>query len=189
MLSTVIVLKGYDKAESHLPQLLGTAQQHGWNITVFEAINGLTESFPFKIDQRYPKAARDLSRPGVRGCFLSHYAVWQSCRQTIAVFEHDVVFKKPPPITLPKADIIKLAGFRPAKPASTGQWWGGAYAYIITPIGAEKLIRWVEKWGASPADYMLGDKVAHIAFDTNERIELVDIGSSSTTCNLEQEFT
>lgn len=186
MLSTVIVLRNYEKAESHLPQLLRSAQQHDWHLNVFEAKNGLTESFDIKIDQRYSKAAKQFERPGVRGCFLSHYELWKNCTQTMAIFEHDVVFKKPPPQYLPNADIIKLDGFRSSKPAATGQWWEGAHAYIITPIGAQKLVRWIETWGASPADYMLGDKVAKIAFDLEQRVELIDLGS--TTWNLAEEI-
>lgn len=186
MLSTVIVLKGHERAEAHLPRLLGSAQQHGWHLNVFEAKNGLTEQFPFRIDQRYPKGAKQFERPGVRGCFLSHYELWKRCTQTMAIFEHDVIFKKPAPRDLPNADIVKLDGFRVSKPAATGQWWEGAHAYIITPVGAQKLIHWVDTWGASPADYMLGDKVAKIAFDDEGRVGLVDIGS--TTWNLEQEL-
>lgn len=186
MLSTVIVLKSYGKATSHLPRLLGTAQQQGWHLNVFEAKEGTTEPFNIKIDQRYPKGAKQFERPGVRGCFLSHYELWKSCTQTMAIFEHDVIFKKPAPRDLPNADIIKLDGFRPSKPAATGQWWEGAHAYIITPVGAQKLVHWVETWGASPADYMLGDKVARIAFDLEKRVELVDLGS--TTWNLEAEM-
>lgn len=185
MLATVIVLKGHTKAESHLPHLQESAKSYGWNLTVFEAKNGLIEPFPFKIDQRYPKGAKQFERPGVRGCFLSHYELWKTCSQTMAIFEHDVIFKKSPPTHLLDADIIKLDGFRLSKPAATGQWWEGAHAYIITPAGAQKLIYWVNTWGASPADYMLGDKVANIAFDDERRIELVDIGS--TTWNLKLE--
>lgn len=186
MLSTVIVLRGHKKAEEHLPRLLGSAQKHNWRPKIFEGYNGLTESFNVKIDQRYPKGAKQFERPGVRGCFLSHYALWKSCTQTMAVFEHDVLFRKPAPRDLPNADIIKLDGFRPSKPAATGQWWEGAHAYIITPVGAQKLVHWVETWGASPADYMLGDKVARIAFDLEKRVELVDLGS--TTWNLAEEI-
>lgn len=186
MLSTVIVLKEYPKAQAHLPLLLNSAKIHNWQIHVFEAKNGLNEKFPFKIDQRYAKGARQFERPGVRGCFMSHYTLWKQCTETMAIFEHDVIFKKSPPTELPDADIIKLDGFRKSKPASTGQWWEGAHAYIITPVGAKKLVDWIDRWGASPADYMLGDKVARIAFDADNRVELVDLGS--TTWNLEIEL-
>lgn len=187
MLSTVIVLRGHKKAESHLPRLLESAQQHGWNLNVFEGKNGLAEPFNFKIDLRYPKGAKQFDRPGVRGCFSSHYELWKNCTQTMAIFEHDVILNKPPPTCLPDTDVIKLDGFRPSKPAATGQWWEGAHAYIITPTAAKKLIAWTERWGASPADYMLGDKIVNVVFDLGQRVSLVDLGS--TTWNLEAEIS
>lgn len=186
MLSTVIVLRGHKKVEDHLPVLLSSAQLHGWDMKISHGKNGLTEKFVHKIDQRYPKAARQFERPGVRGCFSSHYELWKNCTQTMAIFEHDVILNKAPPTQLPDADVIKLDGFRPSKPAATGQWWEGAHAYIITAVGAKKLVEWTERWGASPADFMLGDKVVNIAFDLGRRVKLIDLGS--TTWNLETEI-
>lgn len=189
MLSTVIVLRGHKRAESHLPQLLESANKNRWDISVFDAFNGLHSNWPFKVDQRYPKVIKTMERPGVKGCFLSHYELWKkvlTTGQTMAIFEHDIILRKPPPTDLLSADIIKLDGFRVSKPAPTGQWWEGAHAYIIKPSGARKLIEWVEKWGASPADFMLGNNVADIAFDLEQRVCLVDLGS--TTWNLDKEL-
>ena len=39
-----------------------------------------------------------MSRPGTAGCFLSQFQLWNYCyhtNKTIAIFEHDVIFKKP----------------------------------------------------------------------------------------------
>lgn len=185
-----IYLKGHDVAETWLPTLLESARKHGWDVEPFEGINGLhtkLEDQKIKIDNRYEKSRKQMSKPGVQGCFLSHYNLWLRClesNETIGIFEYDVLFEKSPPSIVP-FDILKLAGFRPSKPASTGNWWGGAYAYIITPAGAEKLVAWVDRYGASPADFMLGDKVANIGFDLDNRIKFIDFKVSLTE-NIEQ---
>lgn len=185
MLSTVIYLKEHAPAVHHLPVLLRSAAQHKWQLNVFDAVDGTSLPWKFRVDQRYPKVVKSMERPGVRGCFASHYELWTrvlTAGEPMAIFEHDVVLLKPPPDRLADADIIKLDGFRVSKPAPTGQWWEGAHAYIIRPQGAKKLIEWVGRWGASPADFMLGDKVADIAFDLDQRVQLVNLGS--TTWNL-----
>lgn len=192
MLSTVIYLKEHVPAVQHLPVLLRSAIQHEWHLNVFDAVNGANLPWKFRVDQRYPKVIKTMERPGVRGCFASHYELWTKALttgQTMAIFEHDILFVKPPPTDLGKADIIKLDGFRVSKPAPTGQWWEGAHAYIIKPQGAKKLIEWVGRWGASPADFMLGDKVADIAFDLAQRVQLVDLGSTTWNLPMSDELT
>lgn len=191
MKSFVIYLPGHKKTEEHLPILKESAAKHNWyDIEFFVGYNGLTSPFPFKIDQRYKKGADQFLRPGVKGCFASHHALWEKChrlKEPIAIFESDIVFCKNPPWSLKDADVIKLHGFKSAKPAATGIWHEGAHAYIVKPSGAKKLIDWTEKWGASPADYMLGHNVVKLGYDFDNRVKLVDLGSS-LTWNLESEM-
>lgn len=192
LLNFAIYLKGHKVAEDWLPTLMKNAQDKNWKLEPFIGINGLKESladYKIKIDQRYKKSYKEMSKLGVQGCFLSHWHLWKKCielNQPIGIFEFDVVFKKEPPTVMP-TDIVKLAGFKPAKLASTGQWWGGAYAYIINPTGAKKLLDWTDRFGASPADFMLADKVADIAFDLDNRVELATQGRS-TTDNLKENY-
>lgn len=190
MLSFVIYLAGHKKTEEHLPTLVESADKHNWNIELIPGIDGRSYKFPYKIDQRYPKGTKQFERSGVRGCFMSHYALWQKCfdlKEPIGIFESDIVFCKSPPWSLKDCDVIKLSGFRTTKPAATGIWHEGAHAYILKPSGARKLIDWTEKWGASPADYMLGDKVLKIGFDFEDRVKLIK-SDSSLTWNLEEEM-
>ena len=183
--SYAIYLKGHAVAENHLPKLSLNAKQHDWNLILFQGINGLEkncEDFGIKIDNRYTKSYNQMKKPGVQGCFLSHWHLWKRCvelDQHIGIFEFDVIFKQPPPVVV-EGDVLKLAGFRSAKPASTGQWWGGAYAYIVSPPGAKKLLDWTEQWGASPADFMLGSNVVDVVFDLANRVELATQGGSTT---------
>lgn len=172
-------------AESYLTKLITNAKQHNWNLLPFEGINGLKHSckeFNIKIDNRYIKSKKQMEKPGVQGCFLSHWHLWKMSLETnqyIGIFEFDVVFKETPPAVM-EGDVLKLAGFRPAKPASTGQWWGGAYAYIVSPQGAKKLLDWTDQWGASPADFMIGSNVVDVIFDLANRVELATQGGSTT---------
>ena len=190
MKSFVIYLIGHKKTEDHLPTLVESANQHKWNIELFPGFDGRSHRFPHKIDQRYPKGAEQFSRAGVRGCFMSHYALWRKCLDTdepIGIFESDIIFCKRPPTSLKDCDVIKLDGFRASKPAATGNWHEGAHAYILKPSGARKLVDWTESWGASPADYMLGDKVLNLKYDFEDRVKLIK-SDSSLTWNLEDEM-
>lgn len=191
MRSFVIFLPGHQKTTEHLPTLVESAEKFKWQpLELFAGYNGLYCPFPFKIDTRYQKGADQFERPGVKGCFASHYELWKRClnlNEPIAIFESDVVFLKTPPWSLKDCDVIKLHGFKTSKPAATGIWHEGAHAYILKPSGAQKLIDWTEKWGASPADYMLGNKVVNMGYDFEDRVKLVDLGSS-LTWNLESEM-
>ena len=193
MKNFVICLENHKNGQAWLPKVLESANQFGWDIEVFPGINGLTvnwDSYNIKIDCRSKKSLRDMARPGVKGCFLSHWYLWQKCvnlKSNIGIFEYDVIFKKSAPTIFP-ADVIKLDGFKPSKPSpATGHWWGGAHAYIITPVGAKKLLDWTNRWGANPADIMIGDNVVDIAFDLNNRVERVEL-NISTTLYLEDEM-
>lgn len=44
----------------------------------------------------------------------------------------------------------------------TGNYMRGAYAYIIKPLAAKKLIFWIDKNGFLPADIQIGDKIVDI---------------------------
>jgi hypothetical protein len=81
----------------------------------------------------------------------------------MAIFEHDVEFVRGPLMTLLDTDVIKLEGFRPSKPIAAGQWWEGARAYVISPQGASKILAWVNKHGAMPADWMLCDGIVNVS--------------------------
>jgi len=186
----VIYLPGHTLTEEHLPTLQKSAKKHNWNVELFEGIDGRKVPFTHKIDHRYPKAVSELERPGVRGCFMSHYLLWKKClelNETIGIFESDIIFYKSPPLLTKEYDLVKLDGFKRAKPASTGNWHKGAHAYILHPSGAKKMVDWTDTWGASPADFMLGNKVVNMKYDYDERVKLANLGSSLTR-NLEEEM-
>ncbi|SVA91578.1 uncharacterized protein METZ01_LOCUS144432, partial [marine metagenome] len=129
---------------------------------MFPGVDGKKETFKnygLTIYQKNKKCKRYMSRPGTAGCFLSQWQLWNYCyntNKTIAIFEHDVIFKKPMERQYKFKDVIKLEGFKPSKPV-VGQWWEGARAYLITPKGAKKIIDWTKLNGAMPADWMLNN--------------------------------
>lgn len=182
-----IYVEGHKNAEDYLASLLDNAKEYNWVLTPYPGIDGRKcnlSDYEIKIDTRHKKVRKQMEKPGVQGCFLSHYNLWKKCieiDQIIGIFEFDVRFKAAPPKTISATiDVLKLAGFKPAKIVPTGQWWGGAYAYILTPTGANKLINWTNQYGASPADFMLADGVLKVGFDTESRVELNSQGTSTT---------
>ena len=112
MKSFVIYLPGHKKTEEHLPTLVESATKHHWDIELFPGFDGRSHRFPYKIDQRYPKGADQFTRAGVRGCFMSHYALWKKClelKEPIGIFESDIIFRKSPPWSLKDCDEIGRA--------------------------------------------------------------------------------
>ena len=179
-----MALKGYIiRLESHeLSQAWGmhamtTGQALGWDLEYWPGVDGrLTElaQHGIEIYQGHKKCIRYMARPGTQGCFLSHWQLWNQCvtnSKPMAIFEHDVEFRASPTGDWPDADVVKLEGFRPSKPIPAGQWWEGARAYVITPKGASKIIAWVVRHGAMPADWMLCDGIVTVAHDQQRLVQ------------------
>lgn len=143
---------------------LESARKQGWNIDLYAGVDGAKAEFNLAINAHDAKCRNMMTLPGVRGCFLSHWRLWNLCAETgsiIGVFEHDVEFLK----AMPQQEfthVLKLEGFLKKKPRPAGEWYEGARAYIITPAGAERLIEWVNSNGALPADVCIGLDVVDI---------------------------
>jgi len=58
-------------------------------------------------------------------------------------------------------DVIKYINPTPKDPKKlgTGNYFKGAYSYILKPQGAKKLVNWVKENGHLPADQQIGDWV------------------------------
>jgi glycosyl transferase family 25 len=94
------------KVESSLLSALETKAQlesYGFNPKLFEGTYGDEAESIFKKENRtFHPGEVDSSfkhnSPGVKGCFYSHYRLWQKCvelNEDLAIFEDDVVFKRP----------------------------------------------------------------------------------------------
>ena len=174
MIGYIIYLPSYPDSVSMASRALETGTKHGWNLELYEGVNGMKQGLAdsnLKVYQ-HKKAERLLSRPGTQGCFLSQYLLWQKCHETntpICIFEHDVVFKKPMG-DYEDCDVYKFEGFKKAKPIPPGNWYEGARAYRITPYGAKKILNWVHANGAMPADWMLCDGIVDMRFDKYSKV-------------------
>lgn len=144
----------------------------------FDAVDGkegLPERLETRINDRYRKIfrSRPLSR-GERGCFASHFLLWEKCvelGQPILVLEDDFVptehfthalnhFNE----LIKGLDYLKLER-RQAKWFMLDKVAGferrfvydnscGATGYIITPNGAKKLLRHSEQWLCAVDNYI-----------------------------------
>lgn len=162
----------------------------------FNAINGSEASIHYEKTgiKRAKKFKKE--RPGVLGCFFSHYYLWQTCveiNEPVIVLEHDGYFirKLPADILERFDDVLKLDNCDPyastynqdvessasddvrvvkyinqkSKKTSTksfsgsGNYFRGAYSYIIKPQGAQKIIEFIAEHGHLPADQQIGDTV------------------------------
>lgn len=175
--SFVIVVKGHELSEKVGKMCLESGLNLGWNTELFEAVDGRTmsvedlTSFGLRLDMTHKKQIRQMKRPGVLGNFLSHWKLWHLCielNEPIGCFEHDVIFKAPPPADiLDFDDLLKLDLIRVQKPYGTGECYQGAHAHIIKPSGARKLIDYSYKNGVMGADIMIGTGVLDIRFNLN----------------------
>ncbi len=203
MKNYIIYLSQYPMSRDMAQKALESAQQQGWDAELYEGVDGATVSYQdFERQHKLTACAWNKKcvtmireKPGVRGCFLSHWNLWNLCRnenKEIGIFEHDVEFLQAPKLDQNFKHVLKLEGFHlnPARPA--GAWYEGARAYVLKPPGADRLIRWVQTNGCLPADVNIGLDVVDITlhdrglvrlqFDHNSKI---DKHSRSFTWNLE----
>jgi len=134
------------------------------------------------VDDVYRASA---TRPGVMGCFHSHYSLWQRCVQVIEpvlIFEDDVIFERG---WIPVAwnDVLLVAT---GKSVYKDDWYAeklynphgepcavplnrkvmpGAVGYGLTPGGAKKLTEFYQNWFA-PADNSMNTTVVDLECHT-----------------------
>ena len=174
MKNFVIGLSAYPKSMTQAQFAIKSGQQAGWNLELFSGTDGANAdllAYGVTINQQDAKCRDMMLLPGVRGCFLSHWRLWNLCsalNEPIGIFEHDIEFVSGPP-NIKFAHVLKLEGFLLKKPRPAGAWYEGARAYILNPVGAKLLVAWVQKHGALPADVNIG-------------LDIVDIALGPTDC-------
>ena len=135
------------------------------------------------------------NKPGVRGCFVSHYHAWLKCielDQKIIVLEHDArIVAEYPQVDFD--DVLQL-GYNKTQPehvteiqvqANTFERKGikmieGTHAYAITPQGAKKLIKATATHGMAAADWHICDLFVDIK---NLRPRIADIKPEQSLTN------
>lgn len=125
------------------------------------------------------------SRPGVVGCFYSHYALWQKCmdlKEPIMIFEDDVKFYRGyTPVEWEDVLVLSLgkSSFRdepwktylenPKETAWAISWKNfsmpGASGYAIKPAAAQKLVKFYAPYWY-PADNAINQFLCKIQVNT-----------------------
>ena len=176
MRNFIIYLSDFRTSQDYAERAVRSAAKYGWAVELFPGINGNLlgnhglDDYNIKICEEDRKTREMMERPGVRGCFLSHYQLWKMCakgNEPIGIFEHDIEFIREAEEFAKFDDILRLEGFELKKSRPAGHWYEGARAYILKPRGARKILSWIETNGALPADVILGDKVLDITCDTH----------------------
>lgn len=127
-------------------------------VEIFANENRSVHPISFKgleVDERYSNKAK---RPGVMGCFYSHYRLWKKCvelNETICVFEDDVkIHRKLIPVEFTDVLVITLGARKsekykqyltdptgePAAEQYHNSSMPGTTGYLISPQGAKKLL-------------------------------------------------
>ena len=130
-------------------------------VEIFDKEKRQLQPISFKgnpVDDDYTKSA---TRPGVMGCFHSHYRLWQKCKsldEPILIFEDDVLFERGfIPVEwndvllvatgkkVHEADYYKEKLYNPTGTAEAVRFKGkvmpGAVGYALSPQGANKLVK------------------------------------------------
>lgn len=151
-------------SQQKLKQAIESGDQYGWKIipfpgTIGDQINWIKEKLIPSPDSKFQR------RKGAQGCFMSHYRLWNLCvelNKPIAIFEHDVIFQSGPENFDVSVDVLKLNKLTKIRDDEfTGDWEVGAHAYIVTPVGAEKMIKWSKEKFAYHADMVIGSRVVN----------------------------
>jgi hypothetical protein len=188
----VIAIKGHAISEAQLKDCLTSAEKFNWNVEVFWGIDGRTITDNTWVNEGvFPRLDKPtMARPGVQGCFLSHWSLWKKCielNEPIIILEHDAVIQGMwQPLEIKKS-IIKLHRYykqkNPKYDDDTGLWSASGHAYCLLPKHANILIEFVKNKGAFEVDRIIGDKV--IPFKHLGKPSLIERQNSfSTTENI-----
>ena len=175
------------------------AQKFGWDVSAWPATDGYTitnQSWEL-IGVTLLDRGAIVKRPGARGCFHSHFSLWQHCvllQEPIIVMEHDAWVQGPWPADLDLNRCIwklHLADGRGDQINEiTGLWSRGAWAYTLTPGQAATLVTFSKTNGAQAVDKQIGDTVVPWQYlTTNLVIHKPHIRGSTTSPKVDISYT
>jgi hypothetical protein len=154
-----------------------------------ELFNEFRKSHFYQIAERQKIDEGDigkLSRPGVIGCFYSHFHLWEKCielDEPIMIFEDDVkFFRKYEPVEFDDILILSLgkSSFlkepwstyleNPTLPPAAVTWRNfsmpGASGYIIKPRAARRLVKFYRPYWY-PADNAINQYICKLQIHTH----------------------
>jgi hypothetical protein len=161
MKAFAITLLGNLHAQKLLTDCINSGLLHDWSIQPWPAVNGwqISPNYFARLNLQLNPNTKIFRRPGAQGCFLSHWALWNYCREineSIVVLESDAVIQAPLPAFTAADGILKLHKDRGTKTGTSGTWSKGAHAYIIAPEHADQLITGILRTEVRPADKAIG---------------------------------
>lgn len=186
----VIALKNHPVSELQLAECLASAKEYNWDVEIFWGVNGktitddtwITEGISVRTDKP------TINNPGVQGCFLSHWALWNKCielDEPIIILEHDaVILTQWMPIEL-NSSIVKLHKHYSRKRIKvdfhSGAWTKSGHAYCISPEHARILVQFVKVIGAYEVDIIMGSNVIPVQHINPSWVERQNTFSTTTT--------
>ena len=155
------------------------AAQLGWRVTTWPAVDGFTvdHSTWDRIGVKLLNRGAIIKRPGARGCFHSHFGLWQHCvnlGEPIIVLEHDARVQQPWDTGLDLTQCVwklhRADGRGEEQNEITGHWSRGAWAYTLTPAQAGQLIDFSRSVGAQAVDKQIGANVVEWRYTNTDMV-------------------
>jgi hypothetical protein len=155
----------YSVSQRNLARTQAQALLHEWRTEVWPAVNGhaVTSADWKGIGVELLDRGAIVHRPGARGCWFSHWGLWQHCLSTdqpVVILEHDAHINDAWPAGIDLDQCVwKLHGpdgRGERLNTITGEWSCGAWAYTLTPRFAGQLIDFSRINGAQAVDKQLG---------------------------------
>jgi hypothetical protein len=201
----VIYLEEVEDSKKSMLNVVETGKRFGYNIEPFA---GFT---PFRADPKISELGLKpylpgpkifdikASKGGVRGCFMSHFMLWVKCvaeREEYMILEDDVTFHRGLPETFEYKDVLHLDAWRDGGYSDDldlpivckynhkrkgDRSLKGAYAYLIKPEAAQKLITGARTLGFTAADLHISDRHGIELEQIYPRIVTVNINKRSLT--------
>lgn len=205
MKSFHIILKDHKLGESLGAKNIKIAQSFGLDAQVHTGVLGENSKRFFKKYKINRFLHQGIKRVGQKGCFLSHFQLWQKClelNETIIICEHDGVFlRNLPSNILDFKHILRLESFEHWKdnyeekvtssvdkeikiltlPTEFKTHYVGYYGYAIKPEGAKLLIQQAQDVGIMPVDQFVDNRIVDIKSVSSSVVRLDKIYIGNTT--------
>lgn len=192
MKSRIITLKSNDLSNRISKESIDQAAKFNINVEYFEAVNGLeSHTEHFERLGVVPKKKMKAGALGCALSHISLWKKCIEDNEPYLILEHDGYFIEPLPLDILDKfeDVLKLDNCNPYKESyeqdieekskeelqiqdiekdqellgAAGYYSRGAYAYIIKPQAADKLLKWIEVNGFIKADHQLGFDICTIS--------------------------
>jgi len=185
----IITLMGHAPSETTGLSAVAFAKEYGWIVEIYPAVNGW--KIPDTVwEDNGLKWSYEHTKPGIKGCFLSHWQLWNRCielNEPIVVLEQDAEIQGSWLPDLVCGEVYKLHTVYETKNCSiVGNVSWSSHAYYITPTGATKLVEFAKQHGAMAVDMFIGDKIVDLRHAKATLVERANKFSTTQSDTLNQ---